>query len=258
MPILHIRLYGPQTQINIPSVIRQARFKLKGYRILFSRENHGYFHAAVTTNLFKDGNMLAFVQENAPTTYNYDLPLFVDPEKKLTYMDNCDWDMGIVSNLGGKIDFQVQLYNCIERKRYDQAFFDTKSKETTVYYGVNPEQAYFGQHVPLYVVDTGYTDSQLYDASGNQTATTDTIDPNTGVKTTGSFVYPTAKKYVHTGVELAGVDPQPGGADYDARPINPVEAQAISRSGNQLTGSGYRTGPLTYPYSIDLLFEYST
>jgi hypothetical protein len=255
MPLLHVRLFGQHTQINIPAVIKQAKFRLKSYRVIFNRDNHGYFHAAVTCSLFNDGNMLAYVKEGAPNVYSYDIPLFLDPENKMSYQSNTDWDLGLISNLGSRIDFYVQLYNGIERKRYDQAFFDSKDNSTQMYYGVNPQQQYFGSHIPMYVSNTDhvngaditYTDTTLYDAEGYQKGTGGT--------------YPTAKKYVHTGIEPqngAGVDPQPGGDDYDNRPISQAEKAMVENSGNSLPGSGYRKGPLIYPYTIDLLFEYST
>jgi hypothetical protein len=256
MPLLHVRLFGEHTQINIPAVIKQAKFRLKSYRVLFNRDNHGYFHAAVTCSLFNDGNMLAYVKENAGNVYSYDIPLFIDPENKMTYESNTDWDMGLISNLGSRIDFYVKFYNSIERKRYDQAFFDSKDNSTQIYYGVNPEQPYFGSHIPMYVVNNAqvngatvtYTDMDLYDANGVK-------------KNSTAGTYPTAKKYVHVGVEPengSGLDPQPGGDDYDTSAVSQAEKEMVENSKGSLVGSGYRKGPLIYPYSIDLLFEYST
>jgi hypothetical protein len=75
------------------------------------------------------------------------------------------------------------------------------------------------------------------------------------VITTGSEIFPDATVWVHTGVQVGSVDPQPGGKDYDTRPINQDEANVVAKSGGSLTGSGIRKNAIIYAYSVDLIFE---
>ena len=71
----------------------------------------------------------------------------------------------------------------------------------------------------------------------------------------GDHIYPDAGVWVHTGVQVGNVDPQPGGKDYDERPINQTEANVIAKSNGAITGSGFRKNALIYAYSVDLIFE---
>ena len=65
--------------------------------------------------------------------------------------------------------------------------------------------------------------------------------------TTGSDkIYPDATVWVHTGVQVGNVDPQPGGKDYDERPINQTEENVIDKSVGALKGSGFRKNAIIY------------
>jgi hypothetical protein len=278
MPLLHVKLHGPRTRINIPSTIRRSRFKLKSYRILFNREDHGYFHAALNCTLFNNGNVMNFVKKDDPNYFAYDIPLFIDPEKKLTYSENCDLDLGDVQNVSSMIEFNIQLFNCIERKRYTLATFDSTDAAIQGLYGKArmyngaafvDAQKYFGQSIPMYLVPYSsktststetpiaqetWTNAEWYDETGNK------------ITSLGTAPFPDATKYVHTGVHVGNVNPTPGGKDFDTRPIDETESKIIdaAKEGTSpnynypIAGSGYRKGALIYAYAIDLVFEIST
>lgn len=180
MPILHVKLNGPRTRINIPSTIRRGRFKLKSYRILFNREDHGYYHGALNCTIFNSGNIMNFVKKDDPNYFAYDIPLFIDPERKLTQSDNCDWDLGEVQNVSSMIEFNLDLYNCIERKRYTTALFDSNDPtirglygKATMYNGSSEldAQPYFGTSIPMYIVPysslTSETETDITTGVGN-------------------------------------------------------------------------------------------
>jgi hypothetical protein len=264
MAILHVRLNGPRTRINIPSTLRQARFRLKSYRILFNREDHGYYHGSLTCTIFNGGNIMNFVKKDDPNYFAYDIPLFIDPEKKLTDKENVDWDLGVVQNVSSMIEFNLQLFNCIERKRFDQAIFDSTDSSIrglynkgVMYDGANQlkSQTYFGQNIPMYLVPYANVNSTSTEAQAQETWTDTTWYNADGTTiTSGSNIYPTALQYVHTGVHVGNVNPNPGEKDYDARAVDAKEENMIS-NGAAIKGSGYRRGAIIYAYSIDLVFE---
>lgn len=268
MTLLHVRLNGHQTQINLPSTIQMAGLRLKSYRVLMNRVNHGYYHVRVTSSLLMSGNMMAFTAKNQANLYAPDLPLFINPELKLT-QEHCDWDLGTIQNSTSTVTFTVQMYSCIERKRFDQAVFET-TDANVLSLGVDPR---FGFKVPIYkypqninlTCPQASTDGKTYyeelgsiDANGNQLA------PNPSPGT----AYPSYRVYVHTGVQIGdndnandlGIDPTPGGTEYTTDPINGQELQAYNQAHSyptpyDYTGSGFRKGAIPYPYSIDLVFE---
>lgn len=296
MPLLHVKLHGPRTRINIPSTIRRSRFKLKSYRILFNREDHGYFHAALNCTLFNNGNVMNFVKKDDPNYFAYDIPLFIDPEKKLTYSENCDLDLGDVQNVSSMIEFNIQLFNCIERKRYTLATFDSTDAAIQGLYGKAQmyngtqyveAQKYFGQSIPMYLIphssktssDDGVTTGSSIETSTTTNGITTILgnysesvgypaetwthsvwyDENgNNISSSGTAPFPDARKYVHTGVHVGNVNPTPGGKDFDSQPINETESKIQTTSVNMITGSGYRKGALIYAYAIDLVFEIST
>jgi hypothetical protein len=190
MPLLHIKLNGPRTRINIPSTIRRGRFKLKSYRILFNRDDHGYYHGALNCTVFNNGNIMNFVKKDDPNYFAYDIPLFIDPEKKLTHTENCDWDLGEVQNVSSMIEFNLQLYNCIERKRYPYAYFDSTDpairglygKATMYNSGVELDaQPYFGMNIPMYLVP--YSSLTSSTESDEIVGTTETVTTLSGTIT---------------------------------------------------------------------------
>jgi hypothetical protein len=211
-----------------------------------------------------------FVKKDDPNYFAYDIPLFIDPEKKLTYSENCDWDLGDVQNVSSMIEFNIQLYNCIERKRYTLATFDSTDAAIQGLYGKAQmwdgtqfvdAQKYFGQSIPMYLVPHSaktststetpitqepWTYTDWYDANGNN------------ISTSGTAPFPDARKYVHTGVHVGDVNPTPGGKDFDDRPVDETERKVQKASTLAIDGSGYRKGALIYAYAIDLVFEIST
>jgi hypothetical protein len=271
MPLLHVKLHGPRTRINIPSTIRRSRFKLKSYRILFNREDHGYFHASLNCTLFNNGNVMNFVKKDDPNYFAYDIPLFIDPEKKLTYSENCDLDLGDVQNVSSMIEFNIQLFNCIERKRYDVATFDSTDAAIRGLYGQAvmydednnkwlDAQPYFGQSIPMYLVPYSHlTSTSTETIQQEDWCNTAGYNPD-GTPRTGTVGerFPDARNWVHTGVHVGNVNPTPGGKDFDERTIDESESKVRKASLEYLTGSGYRKGALIYAYSIDLVFEIST
>lgn len=278
MAILHVKLNGPRTRINIPSTLRGARFKLKAYRILFNREDHGYYQASLNCTLFNSGNVMNFVKKDDPNYFAYDIPLFIHPEKKLTYRENVDWDLGDVQNVSSTIEFNVQMFNCIERKRFDMAVFDSTDATiqglynkaqfwdtpTSAWYDA---QTYFGMKIPMYIStysqQTSTSNPSTYTDFGDTTKYKEDGSADTTYPVGGT--YPSAKTWVHTGVHIGTIDPQPGNKDYDTRPIDETERKMVMNGGkaivggaDNLTGSGYRKGALIYAYAVDLVFEITT
>lgn len=127
MPLLHIRLFSDKTSISVPQGLRKANFKLKGYRVLFTQDKHGYYHASVNTNLIQNGSVIAFTTINAPTSSTYDIPLLLNPDEKQTVYENCDWNLGYIDNLPSSVFFNITFFNCIQRTRFDRAFFNTNN-----------------------------------------------------------------------------------------------------------------------------------
>lgn len=125
MPLLHVKLFNDKTSISVPQGLRKANFKLKGYRVLFTQDKHGYYHASINTNLIQNGSVIAYVSPNSPTSTTYDIPLLIDPDQKQTLYENCDWNLGFVDNLPSSIFFNITFYNCIQRTRFDRAFFNS-------------------------------------------------------------------------------------------------------------------------------------
>jgi hypothetical protein len=84
-----------------------------------------------------------------------------------------------------------------------------------------------------------------FDADGNEIADSgsDAVTP-----------YP-APIYVHTGVQVGSVDPRPGGRDYSLHRMTPQEEKEYTNSTQRITGSGYRTNAVIYPYTMELIFE---
>jgi hypothetical protein len=95
--------------------------------VLFTQDKHGYYHASVNTNLIQNGSVIAFTTVNAPTSSTYDIPLLLDPEQKQTVYENCDWNLGYVDNLPSSIYFHITFFNCMQRTRFDRAFFNTNN-----------------------------------------------------------------------------------------------------------------------------------
>lgn len=268
MTILHVRLRGPTTTITLPPSMNNARFKLKSYRILFNRNEHGYYLASLTSSLFDEGNVMNYVKAGEPGTRFNEIPLFVNPETKMTQELTVDWDLGRVRGTSS-VSFNIQFHNCIERSRFDQAVFDSSDPSITKLYGVSKYQPYFGTKVPMYIspnsnlpsqstMSSGFTpaltaadfgSNSIYDASGKD------ITPSPAPTTKP---YPNAKLWVHTGVQVGNVDPMPGGIHYDTSPTSVEEATIVANSGGALTGSGYRRNAIIYAYSVDLVFEVTT
>lgn len=313
MPLLHIKLNGPRTRVNIPSSIPRARFKLKSYRVIFNRNDHGYYHASVNCSLFNTANMMSFSKTDDANYFSSDIPLFLDPENKLTSSENVDLDLGEVQNAQSSVEFFIEFFNCIERKRYDQAFFESNDPRITGLYGKaklntipdnndaiagvginvitdkgqaaydDNAQRFWGTKIPMYLIpyhnyqvmqnnelgsgQTSYglfADVKRFDANGNDITAT-----------SGTGPYPSAKVWVHTGVQVGRVHPQPGNKDYTTDPVDQFEynvqqkcgdyttdATAITEDGvgtaqtmKYISGSGYRKGAIPYAYSIDLVFE---
>jgi hypothetical protein len=262
MTIVHIRLYGGRTQVNLPSTFRKGTITLRGYRFLFNRDDHGYYHASVRTTLLDGTNVISFTTKGLGDRYSAELPLWIDPEKKLTQDTQITWPLGRVENPNTVVLFELALYNCIERKRYDQATFDTTVVDANItgLKGLSPQQQYFGEFgnsVPLYVIPKSYLPSQETSAAieaefysqfrhnKDGEAVTSTSD--------GTKPYPSTI-YVHTGVQVGSVDPTPGGKDYSTHRMTPQEESEF-KAGGAVVGSGYRTNAVIYPYTMELIFE---
>jgi len=312
MPLLHIKLNGPRTRVNIPSTIRRGRFKLKSYRVIFNRNDHGYYHASLNCSLFNTGNMMAFTKKDDANYFSTDIPLFLDPENKHTKSENVDLDLGEVQNVQSSVEFIIDFFNCIERKRFDQAFFETNDPRITGLYGkaqlntlpaagdlgtsvavnlitdqltaayTNAQDKY-GTKIPMYLAPYHNYQGIQNNNSGVTTLTfhgthadTKQFDADGNDITVGSGPFPSAKIWVHTGVQVGNVHPQPGNKDYTNDPVNEFEYNVSKNSGSYTTnsskanedgstsasatipyisGSGYRKGAIPYAYSIDLVFE---
>lgn len=268
MTLLHVRLRGPTTTITLPPSMNNARFKLKSFRILFNRDTHGYYLATLTSSLFDEGNVMNYVKAGEPGTRFNEIPLFLNPSNIFTQDFSLDWDLGRVRGTSS-VSFNIQFHNCIERARFDQAVFDSNDPSIAKLYGVSKYQPYFGTKIPMYISATSNTYTQTTMSSGftppltaadfgsNSTYGPDGTD-NTPSPAPTNKPYPNAKIWVHTGVQVGSVDPQPGGVHYDTNPTSVEEANIIAKSGGALTGSGFRRNAIIYAYSIDLVFEVTT
>lgn len=283
MPILHVRLYGNTTQINIPQELNGSRLRLKSYRILWNRDNHGFYHGTLTCTMLSRSNVLAYTTQNNALNYEPEVPLFIHPENKLT-QETVDWDLGSISNTLATLQFQIQYFNCIQRSRYDMAYFDTQDSQQYLNFTATipnasgtTQLANFNGHVPMYICPkipadlstppanattysvpgfkaSDYFTNNQYDQNGNVTATTNPLTPT----------FPSARVYVHTGVHVGwcqsetnpGVDPQPGGVDYTTDVMNAQESLMVKNSNGFILGSGIRRGAIIYPFSVDLVFEF--
>lgn len=262
MTLLHVRLNGPSTSIDLPSSVRNPSFRLKSYRVLFNRDNHGYYYGTLKCTLFNDGNCMSFTRRGDANTYFNEIPLLVDPENKHTMRENVDIDLGAVRT-SSNVRFDIELFNCIERSRFDQAIFSSPDASIQSLYGVSALQPYFGTSIPMYPIPTANQPDQVtsYPTPQDflyykQFAADGTLLATNGVEETpADHIFPDATVWVHTGVQVGNVDPQPGGKDYDERPINQTEANIIAKSGGVLKGSGRRKNALIYAYSVDLIFE---
>lgn len=293
MTIVHVKLYGGRTQINLPSSFRKGSLTLRGYRFLFNRDDHGYYHASVRTTLLGGTNVISFTTKGYGDRFSSELPLWIDPEKKLTQDTALTWPMGRIENPNTVVLFELALYSCIERKRYDQATFDTTIVDANItgLKGLSTQQAYFGEFgnsVPLYVVprsmlpngdDVEKIETGTIEWEGDGTAANTWADglynttinsledefysryrfdaDGTQIGDSGSDSvkpYP-APIYVHTGVQVGSVDPRAGGKDYSTHRMTPQEEKEYANSTQRITGSGYRTNAVIYPYTMELVFE---
>lgn len=263
-----------------------AAFKLVSYRVLFNRKDHGYYLATIKTSLFDDGNIVNYVKAGEPGTRYSELPLILDPEAIQTVENSVQWNLGRVRGTSS-ISFNLTLHNCIERERFDQAFFDNGDPSIQQLRSISDLQQYFGTKIPMYLLpdqqlpeDSGPTYSPIfqghpdpwksanhYDAKGNRLATTNTYNGRGQLFEPGDDIYPNGRIYVHTGVHVGNLDPQPGGYDYTDTIMTPedhslveLSSRGIDLSSGKLpiSGKGYRRGAIIYPYSIDLIFEVST
>lgn len=275
MTILHVRLRGPTTTITLPPSMNNARFKLKSARVLFNRDSHGYYLGLITSSLFDEGNVISYSKSGEPSTRFCEIPLLLHPESKnaLIYQ-NADWDMGRARG-GGSVTFNLQFESCIERKRFSQAVFDSGDPSIAKYYGQSVYQPYYGTTVPMYLspnsnLVTNTTMSQVYTVQQPPSTPmiplyTSDFGSNSLYAPDGTNITPTpaptnkpfpnASLWVHTGVQVSNVDPQPGGQTFDTAPVSVEEANIIAKSGGQLTGSGFRRNAIPYAYSVDLIFE---
>lgn len=263
MTLLHVRLRGPSTTITIPPSMNNARFKLKGYRVLFNRDAHGFYLGLVTTSLFDEGNVMSYSKSGEPGTRYCEIPLFIQPDSKQIVENNADWDLGRARGSGSVI-FNLRFENCIERKRFSEAVFDSADPTIAKYYGQGIYQPYFGMSVPMYMspnsnygsgaMSSGYSAA---DFGSNSLYARDGTDITPSPAPTNK-PFPNAKLWVNTGVQVANVDPQPGGVTYDTSPVSVEEVNIIAKSGGQLTGSGFRRNAIPYAYSVDLVFEVTT
>lgn len=276
MTILHVRLRGPTTTITIPSSMNNAKFVLKSARVLFNRDSHGYYVAWINSSLFDEGNVISYSKAGDPTTRFPEIPLFLHPDgKNALIYQNADWDLGRVRG-SGTVTFNLRFETCIERKRFSQAVFDSGDPSIAKYYGQSVYQQYYGTTVPMYMSPnsnhvTNTTMSSVYaiqqPPSGfiNPPLTTADFGSNSLYAPDGTNITPTpaptnkpfpnASLWVHTGVQVSSVDPQPGGTTYDTSVTSVEEANIVAKSGGQLTGSGVRRNAIIYAYSVDLIFE---
>lgn len=258
MTLLHVKLQGPSTTIDLPSSVKNPKLVLKAYRILFNKNDHGYYFGTVKCTLMNDGNVMSFTKRGDAKTYTNDIPLILDPEQKHTFRENVDIDLGTARSVSN-IKFDIALFNCIERKRFDQAIFDSADPEIQGLLNVSALQQYFGNKIPMYPIPT----SNMNDQVSNSPAESDFLSTTwfgadgKSLGTDSNPIFPDANKWVHTGVQVGNVDPQPGGRDYDVRTMNVAEEVIRANSVNILTGSGFRKNAIIYAYSVDLIFEIS-
>jgi hypothetical protein len=255
--------------------MNNARFKLKSARVLFNRDSHGYYLALITSSLFDEGNVISYSKSGEPSTRFCEIPLLLQPELKNSLIyQNADWDMGRARG-GGSVTFNLQFESCIERKRFSQAVFDSGDPSIAKYYGQSVYQPYYGTTVPMYMSpnsnrETNSTMSSVYPVQQPPSGTpipftTADFGSNSLYAPDGTNITPTpaptnkpfpnASLWVHTGVQVSNVDPQPGGTTFDTAPVSVEEANIIAKSGGQLTGSGFRRNAIPYAYSVDLIFE---
>jgi hypothetical protein len=261
MTLLHVKLQGPSTTIDLPSSVKNPKIVLKAYRILFNKNDHGYYFGTVKCTLLNDGNVMSFTKRGDAKTYTNDIPLILDPEQKHTFVENVDIDMGTARSVSN-IKFDIALFNCIERKRFDLAIFDSTDSEIQGLLNASSLQKYFGNKIPMYPVPTANMNDQVSNSPANSDFLSHLWFAADG-KSLGSVpieqtpIFPDSSKWVHTGVQVGNVDPQPGGRDYDERTLNVGEELIRANSGNILTGSGFRKNAIIYAYSVDLIFEIS-
>src|SRR5688572_3954613 len=168
MTLLHVRLFGDKTVVNLASAFRKGRISFRGYRVLFNRDNHGYHHLSVRTTLLGRANIAAFTAQGNADGYTAELPVWLNPEAKLSQDTSLVWPLGRIENPGSAILFELKLYNCIERKRYDQAFFSTSVADVNIrtLKGLSKHQTQFGEYgdaVPLYLFPKSFTTNQSLD-----------------------------------------------------------------------------------------------
>lgn len=258
MTLLHVKLQGPSTTIDLPSSVKNPKIVLKAYRILFNKNDHGYYFGTVKCTLLNDGNVMSFTKRGDAKTYTNDIPLILDPEQKHTFRENVDIDLGTARTVSN-VKFDIALFNCIERKRFDQAIFDSTDPEIQALYNISPLKKYFGTKIPMYPIPTSNMNDQVSnspDGSDFLSTTWFGADGKT-IATDANPIFPDAVKWVHTGVQVGSVDPQPGGRDYDVNTMNVEEEVIRANSNNILTGSGFRKNAIIYAYSVDLIFEIS-
>lgn len=271
MTILHVRLRGPTTTITLPPTMNNARFKLKAFRILFNRSDHGYYLATVTSSLFDEGNVLSYVKSGEPGTRYSEIPLFLAYSQNQTQDFNMDWDLGRVRGTSS-VSFGIKFHNSIERARMSEAYFEPNDPAITMLYGVSKYQPYFGQKIPMYISPVSNQPGQTTMTNFNIASGPPPLVLNaaafgsnahyapdgtniTDSPTPTNFPYPSSTTWVHTGVQIANIDPQPGGLHYDTSVTSVEEANIVAKSGGALTGSGFRRNAIPYAYSVDLLFE---
>lgn len=260
MPVFHVRFSGGSTVVDLPSSINSSNFKLKSYRVLFNREDHGYHIAMLRCTLFNDGNVISYSKPNEPATRFSDIPLILDPEKKQTFVENADWNLGKVRNTSS-VKFDIKFENCIERKRFDVAYFNSSDPAIMKLNGLSEFQSYFGTKIPMYLgADSNYPDQLSVTAGKTFAAAQRFAEDGTEIIPErpipdGTKPFPNATLWVHTGVQVGNVDPQPGGGDYTNNAMSIDEANVVARSGNQLSGSGFRRNAIIYAYIVDLVFE---
>lgn len=167
-------------------------------------------------------------------------------------------ELGLARSVSN-VKFDIALFNCIERKRFDQAIFDSNDPEIKGLYNMSTLQKYFGTNIPMYPIPT----SNMTDQVSNSPVGSDFLsttwfgaDGKT-IATDANPIFPDAVKWVHTGVQVGSVDTQPGGRDYDVNTMNVAEEVIRANSNNILTGSGFRKNAIIYAYSVDLIFEIS-
>ena len=199
---------------------------------------------------------MSFTRRGDANTYFNEIPLILDPENKHTVRENVDIDLGPVRT-SSNVRFDLNFFNCIERKRFNQATFDSPDAAIQGLYGISTMQAQYGTSIPMYPFPTANQPDQVTNNPTPQDflSTSKYAADGTILVSGGANVYPDATVWVHTGVQVGNVDPQPGGKDFTTNAINQAEANIVANSSGTLTGSGFRTNALIYAYSVDLIFE---